>query len=173
MDIAVARPDHDAVVLVEQQEAVQRVGPGLHCEIEPQQRGAMCNGGGRYAPRPTVQIDFAVHEVHRSGHEGAQDQGQQHPILECDVDRQGEEVEADVLVKQRIVLSVRHLVDEPEDQVPFTGLAHRDQQSNDEGDSQDKQTPRHQQGTQVETTRLASPTVPGLLGSLGRALPEG
>ena len=143
MDIGVACPDHDAVVVVEQQVAVQRIGPGLHCEIETQQRGAMCDGGGRNAPGPSVQIDFAVHEVYRSGHEGAQDQDQQHPVLERDVDRQREEVEADVFAEQRIVLAVRHLVDEPEDQVPLTGLAHRDQQSDDEGDSQDEQTPRH------------------------------
>ena len=95
---------------------------------------------------PTVQIDFAVHEVHRAGHEGAQQQDQQHPVLERDVDRQREQVEADVLAEQRIVLAVRHLVDEPEDQVPLAGLAHRDQQSDDERDGQDEQTPRQQRG---------------------------
>ena len=71
MDIGVACPDHDTVVVVEQQKAVQRIGPGLHCEIETQQSGAMCDGGGRNAPGPSVQIDFAMHEVYRSGHESA------------------------------------------------------------------------------------------------------
>ena len=51
VDIGVACPDHDAVVIVEQQEAVQRIGPSLHREIETQQRGAMCDGGGRNVPR--------------------------------------------------------------------------------------------------------------------------
>ena len=150
MDIGVACPDHDAVVVVEQEVAVQRVGPGLHREIEPQQRGAMRDGGGRDAPGPRVRIDFAMHEVHRSGHEAAQEQDQQHPVLERDVDRKREEVEADVLVEQRIVLAVRHLVDEPEDQVPLTGLAHRDQQSDDERDSQDEQTPQQRRSRRSE-----------------------
>ena len=69
MDIGVACPNHDAVVVVEQEVAVQRIGPGPDCEIEPQQRGAMCDGRGRYMPGPTVEIDFA-YKVHRSGHEG-------------------------------------------------------------------------------------------------------
>jgi hypothetical protein len=144
VDIGVACPDHDAIVIVEQQEAVQRIGPSLHREIETQQGGAMCDSGGRNVPRSAVQIDFAVHEIHRSGDESAQDQDHQHPVLERDVDRQREEVEANVPVKQRIILAVRHLVDEPEDQVPLTGLANRDQQSDHERNGKNDQMPLQQ-----------------------------
>ena len=46
MDIGVAGADHDAVVVVQQQVAVQHVGPRLHREPETQQRRAMGDGGG-------------------------------------------------------------------------------------------------------------------------------
>ena len=99
---------------------------------------------GEIVPGPRVQIDFAVRDVHRCGDESAQDQDRQHPVLERDVDRQREEVKANVLVKQRITLAVRHLVEIPEDQVPLTGLAHCDQQADDERDGQDEHTPLQQ-----------------------------
>ena len=35
IDIGIAGTDHDAVVVVEQQEAIQRIGPGLHREVAP------------------------------------------------------------------------------------------------------------------------------------------
>jgi hypothetical protein len=57
------------------------------------------------------------------------------------LDRQREEIEADVLVEQRIVPAVRRLVDEPEDEIPLAHLANGDEQSEDERDGEDEQTP--------------------------------
>ena len=46
MGIGVARPYHHAIVAVQQQIAVETIGPGLHREKEPQQRRAMGDGRG-------------------------------------------------------------------------------------------------------------------------------
>ena len=121
----------------------------------------MGDDGGRNAPGPPIQIDVAMHEVNRSGHQGAQEQDQQQPVLERDVDRQRKQVEADVVVEQRIVLAVRHLIDEPQDQVPLAGLAHRDQQSDDESDGQDEQTPQQPAAMRVRRARSAAAAMSG------------
>ena len=80
-------------------------------------------------------------KVNRTGHQGGEQQDPQQPVLDRDVDRQRKEVEANVLVEQRVVPAVCRLVDEPEDEVPPAGLAHGDQQSEDERDGEDEQTP--------------------------------
>ena len=80
-------------------------------------------------------------EVNRTGHQGGEQQDPQQPVLDRDVHRQRKEVEANVLVEQRVVPAVWRLVDEPEDQVPAAGLAHVDKQSEDEREGEDEQTP--------------------------------
>ena len=101
MNIGVAGADDNAVVVVEQEVAVQGVSPGLDREKEAEQRGAMGDGGGRNAPGRRIQTDVAVQEVNCAGDEAGQQKQPQQPILDRDIDRQREEVEADVLVEQR------------------------------------------------------------------------
>jgi hypothetical protein len=150
VNIGVACPDDDAVVVVEQQIAVQRIGPRPYRKKETEKSRAVGNGGGRNVPGPAVQMNSAEDQIHRSGRESTREQDQQHPGLDRNVDRQREEVETDVLVKLRIVLTVWHLVEEPKDRVPLTDLPHRDQQSDDEGHSQDEQAPRQQRRRRSE-----------------------
>src|SRR5271167_4882038 len=95
---------------------------------------------GREAPR-RIQSDVVVQEVNRTGHQGGKQQDPQKPVLDRDIDRQREEVEPDVLVEQRIVPAVWRLIEEPEDEVPPFGLAHGDEQSEDERDGEDDETP--------------------------------
>ena len=141
MNVGIAGADDDPVVVVEQEVTVQRIRPGLHHEKEAEQRGAMGDGGGRNAPRGRILTDVAVREVNCAGHQAGQHKQPQQPVLDRDVDRQREEVEADVLVEQRIAPTVRRLVEEPEDQVPSAGLAECDQEFEDNCDSQDDETP--------------------------------
>ena len=49
MEVGVAGADDDAVVAVEQQVAVEPVGPRLHHEVEAEQHRGMGEGGGRQA----------------------------------------------------------------------------------------------------------------------------
>ena len=142
MNIGVAGADDDPVIVVEQEVAVQGVSPGLDHEKDPEQCGAVRNRGGRNAPGRRIETDIAVREVDQAGHDAGQQKQPQQPVLDRDIDRQREEIEADVLVEQRIIPAVRRLVDEPEDEVPPAGLAQSDQQSEDDRHGQDEQTPR-------------------------------
>src|SRR5271157_2498051 len=101
----------------------------------------MSECGRRKTPGPSIETEVAVHEVNCAGDECSQQEDPQEPILERDVEGQREEVEADVLVEQRIVPAKRRLVDEPEDEVPPAALAHSDEQCEDDRDDQDEQTP--------------------------------
>ena len=63
MEVGVAGADHDAVVAVEQQEAIESVGPGLDREVEAEQHRPMDDGGGRDAPGRRVELDVAVRPI--------------------------------------------------------------------------------------------------------------
>jgi hypothetical protein len=56
-------------------------------------------GDGRRGHRQAllVEFDVAMHPIHGSGDEKAQDERQQDPIFEDDVGGKGEEIKADVL----------------------------------------------------------------------------
>src|SRR5262249_51927578 len=120
MNVGVARSNDHAVVAVEEEEAVETIGPGLHREEETQQSGAMRDGCGRHPSASLVEHDVAMRPIHRTGDESAPDERQQHPILDRDIGGKREEIEADVLAVERIALSVWRLVDEPKDHVPVT-----------------------------------------------------
>jgi hypothetical protein len=144
MDVGVAGPDHDAVVVVEQQVAVQHIRQRLHREIGAKQRRAVGEYRRREPPRLAVQIDLSVQHIDRTGDGGARQQDQHHPVLERAVDWQREQIESDVLAEQRIVLAVRNLVDEPQDQLPFADLRHGDQQCDDQSGCENQQAPWQQ-----------------------------
>ena len=83
-----------------------------------------------------------MHPVHRSGDENAQDERQHHPVFEDDIGGKGEEIEADVLAVQGIAVSIRHLIDEAQEQVPVAHLPCGNQNRKDAGDPRDEHTPR-------------------------------
>ena len=132
MNVGVSCADDDAVVVVEQEVAVQSVGPRLDHEEKAEQRGGMGDRRGRSAPGRRIEADVAVEEVDRAGHQTGEREQPEEPVLERDIDRQREEVEADVLAELRIVAAVWRLVKEPKDEVPAAGLARGDQQSEDD-----------------------------------------
>jgi uncharacterized protein YoxC len=78
-----------------------------------------------------------VRPIHGAGDESAQDECQQQPVLESDVDGKRKKIKANVLAVEGIALSVRHLVDEPENQVPVSGLARRHQDPKNHRDCRD------------------------------------
>ena len=85
MYIGVACADDDAVVAVQQQIAVKTIGPGLHCEEKTGQRRAVGNRCRRHRSAVDVVFDVAVHPVDRSGKKRAQNEGEQHPVLDQDI----------------------------------------------------------------------------------------
>ena len=172
MDVGVARSHDDSVVAVKQQKAVQPIGPGLHSEEETQQGGAVGCGRGRHPSASLVEHDVAVREIYCAGDKSAQDERQQHPVLERDVGGKREEIKADVLAVEGIALSVRHLVDEAEDHVPVSGLARGDQDSKDDGDPRDEQTPWEPNGRERRSARAMSRGVSGRSRIPGRRVRE-
>ena len=83
----------------------------------------MGDGGGRQAARRPVELDVALHPIDRAGQDRAAEQDQQQPVLERDIGRQREEIEADVLAEDRIALAIGHLVKEAQRHVPVRELA--------------------------------------------------
>ena len=74
MDVGVAGADHDAVVVIEQEVAVQRISPRLHQEEEADERRAVGDRRGGEAPARRIEADVAVHEIDRAGRESARSQ---------------------------------------------------------------------------------------------------
>ena len=142
MEIGVAGADDDAVVAVEQQVAVEAVGPGLHREVEAEQRRGMGEHAARQPPRPLVELDVAVRPIHDTGDCRAEDHEQQQPVLERDIGRQREEIEADVLAEHRIARAVGHLVEEAKHDVPVRELDEGGQQAEKNGHGGDENAPR-------------------------------
>src|SRR4051795_9191487 len=158
MDVGVARPHHDPVVVVEQEEAVEIIGPGHHDEEQPQENGTVDYGCGRY-PLPSLgEFDVTVRPIYRSGDGNAQVKDQQHPVFEREQGGKREKVEAEILAVEGIALSVRRLVEETENQAPFGSLDFGDRDSDDDGDPGDEPTPWELR--KPECRRLRQPSGP-------------
>ncbi len=128
MYICVARADDDAVVGVEQEIAVESIGPSLHHEEQAGQRRAVRNHRRRHRSVVNVVFDVAAQPVNRSGEKRTQDECKQHPVLDRDIGGQREEIEADVLVVERIVRARRHVIEKPQEDAPVAGFRRGDQQ---------------------------------------------
>ena len=157
MDVRVARPHDHRIVVVEQEEAVEPIGPSLYREEETEQDGAVGDDPGRRRPM-LVERDVAVRPIYCAGDKGAQYERQQHPVLERDIGRKREEIETDVLPIEGIALSVRRLADKAEDHVPVASLAEGDQGREDEQSSRDE-TPRGSLGQGRESAARAKSAV--------------
>jgi hypothetical protein len=106
MNVSVARADDNAVVAVEQQITVEIVGPGLHREDETEQPRAVSNCCRRHRSVVNIVFDVAVHPVDQSGGKRAQNDCEQHPVLDDDIGRQYEEIETDVLAVERVACTI-------------------------------------------------------------------
>src|ERR1700682_4910425 len=111
MYIGVTCADDDAVVAIEQQITVETVGPGLHDEEETEQRRAVSNCCRRHRSVMNVVFDVAVHPVDYSGEKRAQNECEQHPVLDEDIGRQYEEIETDVLVVERGARTIGEVIE--------------------------------------------------------------
>src|SRR5258708_5679898 len=129
MYMGVACADHHAVVAVEKQIPVAIVGPGLHGEEETEQRRAVSNCCRRHRSVMNVVFDFAVHPVDHSGEKRAQNECQQHPVLDEDIGRQYEEIETDVLVVERVVCTIGYVIEKLQVDAPIAGFSRGHQQS--------------------------------------------
>ena len=142
MDVGVARADHHPVVAVEQQIAVETVGPGLHREEEAEQHRAVGDRCRRHRPALGVVLDVAVDPIDRSGEERAQEEREQHPILDDDIGGQRKEIEADVLVVERVIRAIGHLIEEPQEDAPVVDLSPGDKHGEEAGAAGDDEGPR-------------------------------
>src|ERR1700687_5010344 len=129
MYVGVACTDDHPVVAVEQQIAIETVGPCLYREEEAEQHRAVGNRCWRHRPLLGVILDVAVHPVDRCGEERPQRQCKQHPILDNDVGGQRKEIEADVLDVDWIVCAIGHLIEEPQKEIPVSDFSRGNQYS--------------------------------------------
>src|SRR4029453_17101052 len=129
MHIGVTRADDDAVVAIEQQITVENVRPGLHDEEESEQRRAMRDSCLRHPSALNVVFYVAVHPIDRRNEKRAQNECEQHPVLDEDIGRQYEEIETDVLVEERIVCTIGNVIEKLQDGTPITHFSRGDQQS--------------------------------------------
>ncbi len=129
MYIGVACADDDAVVAIEQQVTVETVGPGLDDQQEPEQRRAVSNCCRRHRSPMNVVFDVAVHPVDRCGEKRAQNECEQHPVLDEDIGRQHEEIETDVLVEERVVCTIGDVIEKLQEDTPIAEFCRGNQQS--------------------------------------------
>ena len=66
-----------------------------------------------------VVFDVAVHPIDRRSEKRAQNKCEQHPVFEKDIRQQHEEIETDVLVKERIVGAVGNVIEKLQDGAPI------------------------------------------------------
>ena len=87
MDVGVARADHHPIVAIEQQIAVETVGPRFHREKEPEKHRSVSDCCRRHRPPLDIVLNVAVHPIDCSGEERAQEEGEKHPIFDYDIGR--------------------------------------------------------------------------------------
>jgi hypothetical protein len=104
----------------------------------------------RYRPALGVVLDIAMDPIYRSGEKRAQDEREQHPILDDDIGGQREEVEADVLVVERVIRAVGHLIEEPQEDAPVVDLSPGDKHSEDASAAGDDKRPRQPMAQQLQ-----------------------
>src|SRR5262245_52131010 len=129
MDIGVTRADDNPVIAVMQQIAIESVRPSLYDEEAAEQHRAVSNRYRRHRPGLGAVVDVAVHPVYRSGEKGAQEERDQHPILNDNKSRQRKEIEANVRIEEWVIRAVGHLIEEPQEYDPVMGFSPSDKRS--------------------------------------------
>ncbi len=89
----------------------------------------------------------------RSGEERAQEKREQHPILDNDIGWQRKEIEANVLVVERVVRAIGHLIEEPQEDAPIADLSPGDKHS-EEAAAGDDEWPRQPLAYEFQQVRL-------------------
>jgi len=89
-----------------------------------------------------VVFDIAVHPVDRRGEKRAANEREHDPVFDEDIGGQREEIEADVLVVERIVYALWHLIDKPQEDTPVADFCGGDEQSDQSCPTYDQPGPR-------------------------------
>ena len=100
-----------------------------------------------------VVLDVAVHPIDRSGEERAQEEREQHPILDDDIGGQRKEIEADVLVVERVVRAIGHVIEELQEDAPVVDLSPGDKHSEEAGAAGDDEGPRQPMAHEFQQVR--------------------
>src|ERR1700687_1856039 len=90
----------------------------------------------------SVVLDVAAHPIDRSGEKRAENESEQHPVLDADIGGQREEIKADVLVVERIICAVWQLIEKLQEDTPVAGFYGGDQQSEQTCTERDKPGPK-------------------------------
>src|SRR3981081_4102718 len=134
MNVGVACTDHYSIIAVEQQVAIETVGPRLHGKEEAEKHRAVGNCCRRYRPSLSLVFDVAMHPIDESSEERAHEEREQGPIFDGDIGGQRKEIESNVFVVKRFVRAIRHVIEKLQKNAPVADLSRGDKQS-DESDA--------------------------------------
>src|SRR3977135_3581180 len=85
MNVGVACTDHYSIIAVEQQVAIETVGPRLHGKEKAEKHRAVGNCCRRYRPSLSLVFDVAMHPIDESSEERAHEEREQGPIFDSDI----------------------------------------------------------------------------------------
>src|SRR3981189_37556 len=122
MNVGVACADHYSVVAVEQQVAIETVGPRLHDKEKAEKHRAVGNCCRRYRPSLGLVFDVAMHPIDYSSEERAHEEREQGPIFDSDIGGQRKEIESNVFVVKRFVRAIRHVIEKLQKKAPVADL---------------------------------------------------
>jgi len=83
-----------------------------------------------------------VDPIDHSGEERTQQEREQHPILDDDIRGQRKEIEPDVLVVERVICAIGHVIEEPQEDAPVVDLSPGDKHCEEAGRAGDDEGPR-------------------------------
>src|SRR3984893_12916886 len=89
-----------------------------------------------------IVFDVTLRPVDRCGEKRAQNEGEQHPVLDDDIGRQHEEIETDVLVVERILCTIGQVIEKLQENAPIADFSRGDKQSEQTCTAPDKPGPR-------------------------------
>src|SRR3982074_3796168 len=110
MNGGVASTDHYSIIAVEQQVAIETVGPRLHGKEKAEKHRAVGNCCRRY--RPSLGLGFAnpAHPINYSSEERAHEEREQGPIFHSLLGCHRTQTQSIVFVLKRFVRAIRHVI---------------------------------------------------------------
>ena len=153
MDIGIAGTHHHAVIAVEQQIAVETVGPGLHRKEQAEQHRAMGDRGWRDRSALGVIFDIAPDPVHHSREQRAQKERPQQPVLDSQIGGQRKQIEADVPAEERIACAKRCLMEVTQEHSPIVNLSPADKHGENNRAAVNNSRPRQPMAHGVQNVR--------------------
>src|SRR6195256_6020065 len=141
MNVGVACTDHYSIITVEQQVAIETVGPCLHGKEKAEKHRAVGNCCRRYGPSLGLVFDVTMHPIDESSEERAHEEREQGPIFYSDIGGQRKEIESNVFVVKRFVRAIRHATEKLQKNAPVADLSRGDKQSDESDAASDSEAP--------------------------------